>query len=127
MRWIIAWLMASTISFTAFAEEQKGEASEKAVPEPIHVTTTGSVKINGKRIDYDVVAGQLLMKDDEGKPIALFGYTAYTQQDADRRERPVCVCLQRRPRLSVYVAAHGDPRPAAHRSHGHPVQHHGAI
>lgn len=89
MRWIIAWLVASTMSITAFAEEHVGEAPDKVIPEPIHVTTTGSVKIDGKRIDYDVVAGQLLMKDDEGKPIALFGYTAYTQKGADRRDRPV--------------------------------------
>ena len=91
MRWTLACLLAVAISLPTAAAETAAEGPDNnnAIPEPLHVESTGSVKIDGQRIDYDVTAGQLLMKDSDGEPIALFGYTAYTQQEADKRTRPV--------------------------------------
>lgn len=77
-------LIASTITQ---AEETKEKPADP--PTPIHVETTGSVKIEGKTIDYNVVAGQMEMHNDKGETIALFGYTAYSKKGANPRTRPV--------------------------------------
>ena len=96
--WLLITLLAAiagsgaVISQAAEVEVDVEIASEKAVdaiPEPIRVETTGTVKIDGKRIDYTAVAGQLLMRDDKEKPIALFGFTSYTKTGGDPRTRPV--------------------------------------
>ena len=47
--------------------------------EPMHFASEGKVKIAGKVIEFQAVAGQLLMRNDEGEPIALYGYTSYTR------------------------------------------------
>ena len=57
----------------------------------------------------------MLMKNDKDEPIALFGFTAYAKDGADPRDPADHVRLQRRPRLGLGLAAHGHPRPEAHR------------
>jgi len=73
--------------FASGTEETAKDAPE--TPTPLHFQSSGSVKIDGKRVDYDAVAGQLLMENDEGDAIALFGYTAYTRQGTNSAKRPV--------------------------------------
>ncbi|MBN7797025.1 S10 family peptidase [Parahaliea mediterranea] len=63
--------------------------AKKTIPEPLHAVSQHRAKIGGSTVAYTAVAGQLLMKDEAGEPIALFGYTAYTKDDADPRQRPV--------------------------------------
>jgi carboxypeptidase C (cathepsin A) len=59
-------------------------------PEPAASSTRHEVQIDGQRVRYTATAGWLIMKDDEGKPIARFGYTAYTRDGvADLARRPV--------------------------------------
>ncbi|GAB5415674.1 MAG: S10 family peptidase [Congregibacter sp.] len=68
----------------------KGESeSSQPVPQPLHARSRGSVRINGQKIDYTATAGTLEMVDDDGKPIAHFGYTAYVADGEDKRERPI--------------------------------------
>lgn len=85
---IAAFLAVSALGASAEDKLIADKALEET-PTPMHFESTGSVKIDGKRIDYKAVAGQLLMKDKEGKPIALFGYTAYTREGANASDRPV--------------------------------------
>jgi carboxypeptidase C (cathepsin A) len=87
--WLMGWIFGSVIVLGAHGENHSDEPTTTPIPEPIVADTEGSVRIDGKRVDYRARAGQLLMKNDAGEPIALFGYTAYTAKDADPRTRPV--------------------------------------
>jgi len=86
---LLAACVALPLSVITVSAADEAPPETAASPTPMHFESSGSVKINGKRIDYDAVAGQLLMKNDEGEAIALFGYTAYTRQDTNTAERPV--------------------------------------
>ena len=69
------------------ADHGSGEAG--AVPELLNFESSGSVRIDGKVVEYTATAGTLEMKNDGGEPIAHFGYTAYVRKGADKRTRPV--------------------------------------
>jgi len=63
------------------ADKDKNESAEPA-PEPASSTTRHEVQIDGQTVKYTATAGWLIMKDDKDKPIARFGYTAYTRDSA---------------------------------------------
>ncbi len=68
--------------------------SDKAAPapdpEPKVSRTRGSVRIGDEVVHYTATTGWMIMKDDAGKPIARFGYTAYTRDGIkDLARRPV--------------------------------------
>ncbi len=87
---LLTLLVTIGISCSALADKLDTSASESAeAPVPMHFTSEGSVRIDGKRIDYKTVAGQLLMRNHGGQPIALFGYTAYTRSGVNSADRPV--------------------------------------
>jgi len=72
-----------------FAEE---DAKDKpAAPEPKAMTfkSENEITVQGQRVRYSTTAGTLLMRDEEGKPIAEFGYTAYVKNGADASTRPL--------------------------------------
>ncbi|MFK8029014.1 MAG: S10 family peptidase [Gammaproteobacteria bacterium] len=72
----------------AAAGDQK--APEKpAEEEPMHFESQGSVRIDGKSIDYTATAGTLVMKNDKDQAIAQFGYTAYVKNDTNKSNRPI--------------------------------------
>ena len=72
------------------ATKPAAESAPAAVPEPKSSVTRGEVRIGGQVVRYTATAGWLIMKDDGGKPIARFGYTAYTRDGIkDRARRPV--------------------------------------
>lgn len=80
------------------AEPAAADASQAAKPaseaapdvEPKSSRTQHQVRIAGQLVRYTATAGWLIMKDDAGKPIARFGYTAYTRDGvADLARRPV--------------------------------------
>lgn len=83
-----ALLLSLGCTSSIWADSHEADSSA-AIPDALHFTSEGSVRINGTRIDYDTVAGQLLMHDKQGKPIALFGYTAYTRKGGNVANRPV--------------------------------------
>jgi len=86
---IPALFFCITLALAGLARASEESSSEaKAIPEAIHVVTDGTVTIAGKRINYQATAGQLLMHNAEDKPIALYGYTAYTKTDGGSN-RPV--------------------------------------
>jgi len=60
------------------------------------------VRIAGQVVRYTATAGWLIMKDDAGKPVARFGYTAYHARRYRRPRAPTGhVRFQRRPGLVV--------------------------
>jgi carboxypeptidase C (cathepsin A) len=72
------------------SEAAKPAAEATPPPEPASKSTKHEVTIGGQKISYTATVGWLIMKDDAGKPIARFGYTAYTRNGIkDLSQRPV--------------------------------------
>ena len=74
------------------AGDDKGDEKEQAdqKPEPASSVTQHQVTIEGQVVKYTATAGWLIMKDDKDKPIARFGYTAYTRDGVkDLARRPI--------------------------------------
>ncbi|MGH8204223.1 MAG: S10 family serine carboxypeptidase-like protein, partial [Steroidobacteraceae bacterium] len=72
------------------AEEAKDKKAEP-VPEPRAQRTQHQITLAGKPLKYTATAGWLILNDKKtGKPIARFGYTAYTQDGVkDASQRPI--------------------------------------
>ena len=79
-----------TLSTWVGAEEIPAPPAE-VTPEPEAVTFTSQheIQIDGQRLKYAAKAGTLIMRDEEGKAIAEFGYTAYFKNEADPVTRPI--------------------------------------
>lgn len=91
--WLAAPLVTCAADEPAPPAEQdkqgKSDEQEKPIPEPRVWTSRHQIRIDGKPIDYEARTGTLLMKNDKGEPIALFGFTAYVRQGQDTRTRPI--------------------------------------
>jgi len=75
---------------TAAAEPAKPAVEAAREQEPKFSRTQHQVRIAGQVVRYTATVGWLIMKDDAGKPVARFGYTAYTRDGAaDLARRPV--------------------------------------
>ena len=72
-------------------KDQTGQsvAPPQKEPAPETFITRHSIRIGGEEIRYTATAGTLLMRNDAGDPVALFGYTAYTRDGGDKRTRPI--------------------------------------
>jgi carboxypeptidase C (cathepsin A) len=75
-------------------KEEKGKSDGKAESdesvEPASSVTQHQITIDGQVVKYTATAGWLIMKDDKDKPIARFGYTAYTRDGSkDLSRRPI--------------------------------------
>ncbi|WP_439101032.1 S10 family peptidase [Congregibacter sp.] len=84
---LAASLLVSSPGHAAHHEKADSEGAE--MPALLHSESTGSVRIDGKTIEYTATAGTLEMKDDNGKAIAHFGYTAYVRKGGDKKTRPI--------------------------------------
>ncbi len=62
---------------------------KKEAPEGKTWVSEHSARVGGKKIDYTVTAGTMLMKNKEGEPTALFGYTAYVAKGTNTASRPI--------------------------------------
>ncbi|MFO7587347.1 MAG: carboxypeptidase [Gemmatimonadota bacterium] len=87
-------LLAASLLCAAPARGQESKADSGAAaavkPEPEASVTRHSVRIDGEVVKYTATAGWLIMSDEEGRPIARFGYTAYARDDVrDRTRRPI--------------------------------------
>lgn len=61
-----------------------------SIPKAEVSTTSHSVKIDGKVINYKAIAGTLLLRNNDDEPIALHGFTAYLKDAvADPKTRPI--------------------------------------
>ncbi len=69
-------------------EGQHHDSTEAETPKPVQVVTHHDITMNGHQIRYTATAGTFLLRNEEDKPIALFGFTAYTKDgipSADNR------------------------------------------
>lgn len=72
------------------ADAETERPAEQAAPEARSSSTRHSVTIDGETIDYTATAGWLILENDDGDPIARFGYTAYTRDGVeDMSRRPL--------------------------------------
>ncbi|MDP5071707.1 MAG: carboxypeptidase [Congregibacter sp.] len=89
---LAAALLIGTVAVAVAAEHEANDAKDGPaadVPQLLHAQSTGSVRIDGKTIEYTATAGTLEMKNEDGKAIAHFGYTAYVRKGGDSKTRPI--------------------------------------
>jgi len=90
-RLILTFLLIA-YSGMALAQDVKKEESKPAADEPKaeSSTTSHQVRIDGHTIRYTAIAGTTILKNDDGEPLANFGYTAYLKDDVtDLSSRPI--------------------------------------
>lgn len=74
----------------AEAEEPASDSPETPViSEAKTFTSEHEIKVNGKPVSYTATAGTVLMRDEDDKAIAEFGYTAYIKKGGDHATRPI--------------------------------------
>jgi carboxypeptidase C (cathepsin A) len=82
-------LIFSSVALAMDAKEEKPKPAAET-PKAETSVTQHQVRIAGKTIAYTAVAGTTILKDDEGKPLAEFGYTAYLKNGVeDLAKRPL--------------------------------------
>lgn len=96
------------------AETKPAEEKDKKPPEEKISTTRHTTTIDGQKIPYTATAGNLILKDDEGKPKASVFFVAYTRDGVkDPAERPVTFSFNGGPgaaSLWVHLGAFGPKR-----------------
>ncbi|MEQ9424758.1 MAG: carboxypeptidase [Cyclobacteriaceae bacterium] len=85
MKRFIPFVFALFIFIQADAQNQE---EKKPDPKPEISTTKHSARIGGQQISYTAVAGTMHIRDNSNEPVALFGYTSYTKDGADK-SRPI--------------------------------------
>ncbi|HKK47300.1 MAG TPA: hypothetical protein VJ964_17360 [Balneolaceae bacterium] len=66
------------------------DTSTSAIPKAEKSVTHNTVTVDGQKIDYTATAGTMIIKNDQGEPIALIGYTAYSKDGVkDPANRPI--------------------------------------
>lgn len=91
MRWVIYWTLSCALFFcmAAVAEDSAKTDSSKELSEAF-VTTQHSVKIDGKQIKYTATAGNLVLRDADGKQKASIFFIAYNKEGTkSNAERPI--------------------------------------
>lgn len=88
-RTAIALLFAFGIVVAAEQEGPADEATSDSIPEAKQAVTEHTARIGGKNVEYTVTAGTMLMENEEGKPHALMGFTAYVANGKNTSDRPI--------------------------------------
>jgi len=86
---LCAFLSVSSLTPAATAKKAPPHPAAKPVPQERAVVTHHQIVVGGRTIVYTATAGNLIVKDDKGKPLTSMFYAAYTQDGADRSRRPV--------------------------------------
>ncbi|HSF52875.1 MAG TPA: hypothetical protein VLA71_03950, partial [Algoriphagus sp.] len=97
IRFLMVFLFISNI---AFAQEEKETATE-TLPKAQVFDSKQSVTIDGKIINLNAKAGTMELKDENNKPIALFGFTAYFKENPEKN-RPIVFAYNGGPGSSSY-------------------------
>ncbi|UGB38158.1 S10 family peptidase [Frateuria soli] len=86
-------LLTAPAAFAADKEKAADDATpDAALAKPHSAETTGSVTVEGKRIDYKAVAGTLVLHehgDQSDDPTVSMFYAAYFKQGVDPARRPI--------------------------------------
>ena len=90
----LAALLLSTAAIGADKDKpaRDGDKPDATLVQPQRSETTGSVTVEGKRIDYKAVAGTLVLHehgDASDEPTVSMFYAAYFKQGADPARRPI--------------------------------------
>lgn len=88
---ILLLLSGLTLGATAKkpAPDNNIKKTENKIPEAKTYSSQHQIKLDGKNIKYTATAGTMLMKNEKGESIALFGYTAYVSQSSKSSTRPI--------------------------------------
>src|SRR6185312_2010474 len=70
-------------------DDKDSKKTELPISPERSVTTSHSVRIDGRNIAYKATAGTLLIKDDKGKPTVSMFYVAYTVDGGKSANRPL--------------------------------------
>lgn len=91
----IFWLLLLAFSLATVAQQKNTNANNKNIVEdttllkPQKSVTQSTVTVEGKRINYQAVAGTLILKNEDDKPTCSMFYVAYFKADEDATQRPV--------------------------------------
>ena len=87
-RMIVVFLFLTCSTFVSASD--KSETTDAApVPEAKVFTTQHEMNLAGKTVKYTATAGKMLMKNKQGEPVALMGYTAYVASGKQSGKRPL--------------------------------------
>jgi carboxypeptidase C (cathepsin A) len=86
---LLATCLVITSTWAGAEEIPVPPAQVTPEPEAVTFTSQHEIQIDGQRLKYTAKAGTLIMRDEEGKAIAEFGYTAYFKNEADPVTRPI--------------------------------------
>lgn len=73
----------------ALAGEDNDKKDDESLPQAEVSVTEHQIRIGDRTIDYTATAGTMLMKNEDGDPNALFGFTAYVADVDDQTNRPL--------------------------------------
>ncbi len=82
----------------------KENLEKKEIPKGEIFNSTHSVKINGKKIKLNAETGTVQLRDENDKPIALFGFTYYKKPES-KENRPIVFAFNGGP-LSASIWLH---------------------
>ena len=128
---VLLLLVVLCCSLNLLAQEKKDDAApavekEKGKPpadaKDNIVTTSHTTTIGGEVIKYTARAGTMIMKDEDGKPLASVFFVAYTKDGADPAKRPVTYTFNGGPGSSsvwLHMGAFGPKRVAYKDDEGH--------
>jgi carboxypeptidase C (cathepsin A) len=96
VRYLLVFIFVS-----GFAWAQEKPEAKKEDPKAQVFESKQSVTIDGKTINLNAKAGTMELKDENNKPIALFGFTAYFKENPEKN-RPIIFSYNGGPGSSSY-------------------------
>lgn len=97
IRFLLLFLFLGTFSFA----QEKKDTTSGPQPKAQVFESKQSVTIDGKTISLNAKAGTMELKDENNKPIALFGFTAYFKENPEKN-RPIVFAYNGGPGSSSY-------------------------
>ncbi len=95
------FLIVAFLTINLCFAQQKEAAIKEADPKAQVFESKHSVTIDGKTINLNAKAGTMELKDENNKPIALFGFTAYFKENPEKN-RPIIFAYNGGPGSSSY-------------------------
>ncbi|OOG77194.1 S10 family peptidase [Algoriphagus sp. A40] len=97
VRFLLVFLFLGSVSMA----QEKKEQTPAPQPTAQVFESKQSVTIDGKTISLNAKAGTMELKDENNKPIALFGFTAYFKENPEKN-RPIVFAYNGGPGSSSY-------------------------
>lgn len=97
IRFLLVFLFVSSLSMA----QDKKETSAAPLPKAQVFESKQTVTIEGKVVNLNAKAGTMELRDENNKPIALFGFTAYLKENPEKN-RPIIFAYNGGPGSSSY-------------------------